>query len=210
VWLDIGHILFVTSLFAALLAFHNTVARYAFALGRERVLPAWLGTTGRHNSAPKWGSVTQTVLAAVVLVIYAGFGLDPIVYLFFWLTVLGGLGVLILMTATSAAVVFFFGRRYDNRSDVGIWSRFVAPFIAFLGLGYVLFLTVDQFATLLGLPDPHSPWRWVLPASFAAAALAGMLWAVIIKLTRPAVYASIGLGANRVTTPDVMPVGGVR
>jgi amino acid transporter len=209
VWLDIGHILFVTSLFAALLAFHNTVARYSFALGRERVLPAWLGTTGRHNSAPKWGSLTQTMLAAVVLVIYAGFGLDPIVYLFFWLTVLGGLGVLILMTATSAAVIFFFSR-YHNRRDVGIWSRFVAPFTAFVALVYVLFLTIDQFAVLLGLPDPHSPWRWMLPASFAAAAGAGMLWAVIIKLTRPEVYASIGLGANRVTTPDVMPVGGVR
>ena len=32
-------LLFATSLFAALLSFHNAVARYAFALGREGVLP---------------------------------------------------------------------------------------------------------------------------------------------------------------------------
>jgi amino acid transporter len=41
--LDVGHVLFVTSLFASALAFHNTAARYFYALGREHVLPARLG-----------------------------------------------------------------------------------------------------------------------------------------------------------------------
>ena len=39
---DIANVLFLTSVFAALLSFHNSVARYLFALGRERVLPAVL------------------------------------------------------------------------------------------------------------------------------------------------------------------------
>ena len=38
-WGDTASLLFATSLFAALLSFHNAVARYTFALGRERVLP---------------------------------------------------------------------------------------------------------------------------------------------------------------------------
>ena len=37
---DIATVLFVTSLFAALLSFHNSVARYFFSLGREGVLPS--------------------------------------------------------------------------------------------------------------------------------------------------------------------------
>ncbi len=41
--------LFLTSLFAAALAFHNAVWRYIFALGRENVLPATLGRTGGNN-----------------------------------------------------------------------------------------------------------------------------------------------------------------
>ena len=41
---NIANVLLITSVFAALLWFHNTVARYLFALGRERVLPAVLGT----------------------------------------------------------------------------------------------------------------------------------------------------------------------
>ena len=41
-----AQLLFLTSLFAAALAFHNVVWRYVFALGRENVLPAALGRTG--------------------------------------------------------------------------------------------------------------------------------------------------------------------
>lgn len=197
-WVNVGHLLFITSLFAALLAFHNTVARYAFALGRERVLPAWLGTTGQHNSAPKWGSLTQTMLAAAVLAGYAVSGLDPFVYLFFWLTVLGGVGVLILMTFTSIAVVAYFARP-ERRMGVNTWNWVVAPILATLMLAYALYLTVDQFAVLLGLPDPHSPWRWTLLASFGAVAGLGMLWAVVLKITSSDIYAKIGLGAASVT-----------
>ena len=36
---DIANVLLLTSVFAALLSFHNTVGRYLFAAGRERVLP---------------------------------------------------------------------------------------------------------------------------------------------------------------------------
>ncbi|GAA4263747.1 APC family permease [Dactylosporangium darangshiense] len=203
-WLDVGHILFVTSLFAALLAFHNTVARYSFALGRERVLPAWLGSTGRNN-APTWGSITQTVLAGAAIVVYAATGVDPIVYMFFWLTVLGGLGVLILMTATSIAVIAFFARR-ANRTDIGLWSWVVAPAGATAALLYVLWLTLTKFDVLLGITDPGSPWPVILPASFAVAALLGAIWALLIKLTRPSTYATIGLGADSATaTPTAAP-----
>ena len=194
VWLDIGHALFITSLFAGLLAFHNTVARYAFALGRERVLPGWLGTTGRHNNAPKWGSICQTVLAAVVLTVYAVLKLDPIVYLFFWWTTLGGIGVLVLMVATSIAVVVFFARR-AHRAGVGAWSRVVAPVLAVATLGYVLWISIDQIHVLLGTA-PGSRWNLAWPLSFVAFAVAGILWAAVIRLRSPQTYATIGLGAN--------------
>ncbi len=42
---DVLHVLFVTGMFAALLSFHNVVARYAFAMGREGLLPATFGRT---------------------------------------------------------------------------------------------------------------------------------------------------------------------
>jgi amino acid transporter len=53
-----AQLLFLTSLFAAALAFHNTTWRYMFALGRENVLPTALGRTGRNN-IPKAASLTH-------------------------------------------------------------------------------------------------------------------------------------------------------
>ncbi|HKX24252.1 MAG TPA: hypothetical protein VJM46_03360 [Candidatus Saccharimonadales bacterium] len=167
-------------------------------IGLGAALLGELGMTGQHNNAPKWGSITQTILAGVVLTIYAATGLDPIVYLFFWWTVLGGLGVLILMAATSVAVVAFFARR-DSRAGVGLWSRVVAPVIATAALLHVLWLTLTQFDVLLGITDPNSPWPVILPSLYGGAALVGIIWALIIKLRQPVTYAIIGLGANSAT-----------
>ncbi|WP_432834060.1 APC family permease [Dactylosporangium sp. CA-092794] len=195
IWLTLGHALFITSLFAALLSFHNTAARYSFALGRERVLPAWFGLAGRRFRAPLWGSITQSLLALVVLIVFAATGLDPFVNLFFWWTVTGGFGVLILMTFTSLAVVVYFLRyRTGEAAQVPSWRRFIAPMIGFLVLLAVLIVTVQEYDTLLGVPAGNR-WRWIFPAAFVAAAALGAGWAAVLRATRPAVYRGIGQGA---------------
>ena len=74
---DIATLLFCTSLFAASLSFHNAVSRYFFALGRARVLPSVFGRT-RRNGAPYIGSLTQTLIAAVVIFIFWQSDNDPV------------------------------------------------------------------------------------------------------------------------------------
>jgi amino acid transporter len=189
---QIGYVLFLTSVFAALLAFHAAVARYQFALGREGILPSAWGRTHPRTGAPTLGSVTQSLLALGVLVAYNAGGADPLVYLFAWLTVLGGLGVLILMWAASAAVLAFFVR---NRRLENAWRAKIAPALAFLLLTGVL------TATLIGLPDmlqvgPHSPLRWLIPPAYGVIALLGLVWGLITRATRPEVYAAIGRGTD--------------
>ncbi|MFG1872087.1 APC family permease [Micromonospora arborensis] len=193
----IGRVLFITSLFAALLSFHHTVARYLFALGRERVLPGVLGRTSRRTGAPKAGSITQSALAVAVLIGYAVANADPIVHLFFWVTVTGGLGLLVLMTATSAAVIGFFARLNHNE---GPWRALVAPLIATVALLAILVVTVNEFDTLLGV-DPHSPLRWLFPAAYAAAAVVGLVWALILRRSASHIYEAIGLGADSAAAP---------
>ena len=199
----LGHLLYATSLFAAMLAFQNIAARYFFALGREGVLPRRLGRTSPKTKAPTSGSWLQSAIAFVGIGIYAAQGWDPFTHMFFWLTVLGGFGVLILMTATSLAVVFYF-RSPRRRADVGTARGIIAPALASLALGAVLWFTLDQFAALLGV-DPTSPLRWQLPAAYAAAAALGFLWALLLRAIKPDVYAQIGHGATRSITvePDV-------
>lgn len=201
--ITLGQLLFVTSLFAALLAFHNTAARYFYVLGREGVLPSAMGRTSPKTRAPISGSLLQTVIAFVVIATYAVAGWDPFTRMFFWLTVLGGLGVLILMTATSIAVLVYFTNA-RNRSDVGVGQGIVAPALAALALGTVLWVTLSQMPTLLGV-DPTDSLRWQLPGIFAVAAVAGLLWAFVLKARKPEVYAVIGLGAHSVineSTPE--------
>jgi amino acid transporter len=70
-----AQLLFLTSLFAAALAFHNCVWRYIYALGREGVLPAFLGRTG-PNSIPKAASLAQSLTALACAGRELGYQLD--------------------------------------------------------------------------------------------------------------------------------------
>jgi amino acid transporter len=104
IWGTAAALLFATSLFAALLSFHNAVARYAFALGREGVLPSVFGRVNSRTGAPWVASLTQSVLALTIVLVFAIAAANPVLTLFTWLTNLGALGVLLLMAATSFAV----------------------------------------------------------------------------------------------------------
>ena len=193
VLVNVGYVLFMTSIFAALLAFHAAVSRYQFALGREGVLPRAWGYTHPRTGAPIVGSVTQSILAIIVLVIYRITGADPLVYLFAWLTTVGGLGVLILMWSASAAVVMYFHRNRDHPET--LWRSRIAPIIAFVLLSIILAATVIGLGDLLQV-EAGSIFHWLFPTGYLIFALAGFAWAVIMRSARPDVYAAIGRGAD--------------
>ena len=194
-FVDIGSVLFVTSVLAAAISFHNTVARYTFALGRERVFPVALGTTGRRSGAPIGGSIVQSLIGLVVIVLFIVFNLDPLLQLFYYGGNGGGFGILLLVTLTSLAVVFFFAR--DQRGE-SVLARIIAPVIAFLLLATIAYFAVDGFSDLLGVAE-DAPVAWIIPALYPAVGLLGVIYALILKSVRPDVYQSIGLGANTST-----------
>lgn len=188
----IGSALFVTSIVAALIAFHNTIARYIFALGRENVLPSFFGRTHPPTGAPIAGSLTQSAIALAVIVVYVVFGLDPLVQLFFTIGSFGGLGVLSLLAVTSISAFAFFHR---NPGLENAWRARIAPGIASVLLLIVLGLALINFDVVLGVA-PDSLIRWVLPAVYFVAAGLGLVWGLALRAKRPEVYANIGLGAQ--------------
>lgn len=193
---DIGRILFVTSVLAAMISFHNTTARYIFALGREGVLPEILGRTSPRTGSPRLGSLIQTALGLVVIVLYAIAGWDPLVRLFFWGGTAGGLGVLFLIATTSIAIIAYFLRHPAGET---VWRRLIAPVLAAVLLLIVVALALANFATLLGV-EPTSPLRWGIPLAYLVIAALGVAWALTLRHRRPTVYAAIGLGAKSATT----------
>jgi amino acid transporter len=186
-----AQVLFLTSLFAAALAFHNCVWRYMYALGRENVLPAALGRTGSNN-IPKAASLTQSVTGLAVIVAYAIGGWPPMADLFFWLGTSGGFGIILLLAVTSVAVIAFFAR--DARGE-NLWRRLIAPALAAIALTGIAVLAVQHYAILLGVPS-GDPAAWALPGSYAVVAVTGLGWGLILKARRPHRYAAIGLGAH--------------
>ncbi|TDL38135.1 APC family permease [Kocuria rosea] len=194
---DIAQVLFITSLLAALIAFHNAVARYFFSLGRESVLPRWLGAVGRTNHAPVAGSLTQSGLAVVLVTVFALIGrnselgpLFPVLTLFTWFVNAGAFGLVFLLAVTSAAVIGHF--RHDPGGH-SAWVRWIAPAVSAAALGAVFVLILVNFDVLIGAEGP-SPLVVVMPAIILATGVAGLAWGEYLRRHRPEVFAGVGSG----------------
>ncbi|OAH15702.1 APC family permease [Streptomyces jeddahensis] len=194
---DVLHVLFVTGMFAALLSFHNVVARYAFAMGREGLLPAAFGRTNNASGAPGTGSLLQTVISVVVVVAFAvtdsgpnGDPTAPVLHLFTWMGNIGALGVILLMAVASLAVIVFFARRGAARAQA--W-RLAASAAAGIALLVIAVYTVKDFDVLVG-SGPGSALSWVLPGIIALAAVTGLVQGAVLRARRPEAHARIGLG----------------
>lgn len=198
-WLSVVmSVLFVTSVFAALLAFHNAAARYFYALGRDGLLPRRLGRTHRRHSSPHVGSVAQTVIGAALVAVFAAWGADPVLTLFSWLTNVGTLGVIALMAMSSVAVTVFFCRR---ESPTGRLLRTrIAPAAAAAALFVVLVLAIVHFDVLTG---SKGMLRILLPSVIPAAACLGALRAWRLRRQDPVRYKGLGLGMSA-SSPQII------
>ncbi|MFD8523340.1 APC family permease [Streptomyces capillispiralis] len=194
---DVLHILFVTGMFAAMLSFHNVVARYAFAMGREGLLPAAFGRTTGTSGAPGTGSLLQTGVAAVLVVVFAltddkpaGDPTAPVLHLFTWGGNIGALGVIVLMAIASLSVVVFFVRR--GAAGAQAW-RLVTSGLAGIALLVIAGYTVRDFDVLVGA-GPGSSLSWVLPGVIGLALVVGLVQGAVLRARAPERHARIGLG----------------
>ncbi|MFF5499558.1 APC family permease [Streptomyces aquilus] len=194
---DVLHFLFVTGMFAALLSFHNVVARYAFAMGREGLLPRAFGRTTGSSGAPGTGSLLQTAVSAVIVIAFAvaddkptGDPTEPVLHLFTWGGNIGALGVILLMAAASFSVVVFFTRR--GAAGAQIW-RLVTSVIAGIALLVIAGYTVKDFDVLVGA-GPDSSLSWLLPGIIGASVVVGLVQGLYLRSRSPEAHARIGLG----------------
>lgn len=192
---DVANVLFITSLLAALIAFHNAAARYFFSLGRARVLPQFLAHTGKKNNAPVAGSLAQSSLALVLIIVFAiaGIGselgeLFPVITMFTWLTNAAAFGLVFLLAVTSAAVIGFF---WKDRRGYSSFVRLWAPGLAGIGLITVFVVVLANFDVMIGAEGP-SLLVIVMPAIILGSGLAGLIWGEVLRRTRPDVFHAIG------------------
>ncbi|MBC9724194.1 APC family permease [Streptomyces sp. TRM68367] len=170
---DVLPVLLATSLFAGILAFHNSANRYLFSLGRDGLLPRRLTALNGRRS-PWAAGVAQTVLAILLVMPFAVLGKDPVLTLFSWFSGVAVLGMMLLYLLTSVSVIVFFRR---SRADTRLWNTLIAPVLGALGIAGAIWLIVENFTTLIG-GDPAT--------------------ALLLQLTVPAVLL-LGVGAARLT-----------
>src|SRR5438552_10541376 len=132
----------ITGSFACGMAFHNTACRYFYSLGRERVLPAALGRTHPHWKSPHIASITQSVIAAVIVVLFAIFaGRDnpaqqAYVDLYGLMAIMGVIVILAVQALVSVAILRYFLQHHGT--DVHWWSTILAPIISYAGHALIL------------------------------------------------------------------------
>lgn len=141
-------VLFLVSIYAGMLAFHNSAARYFYATGRDGLLYGVLGTTHRIHQSPHMGSAFQTLIAAVVVLAFAAVGADPILQLFAWFSSLAALSLILLMALTSFAVMAYFRRHPEL--GLGVTRSLILPLLSGGALLCVLVVAVIHFDVLTG------------------------------------------------------------
>lgn len=179
-------LLIVTSVFAALLAFHNSINRYTYALARDGVLPPALGRTRAHNGTPWVAGLVQSILAALVVGGFAIAGADPYRQLLIWVNTPGVVGVVVLQILAAASVVVFFVRRGGADRP---WYAVPAGVVGGVLMLVFLVLIVVNIDVLTGADAAtNAVIVGVIPVAF----LAGLVLAEVLRRVRPAAYAGIG------------------
>lgn len=176
-------VLLLVSLFAAMLAFHNSATRYLYALGRARVLPFALART-RSSGAPQLAGIVQAAFAAVVAGLFALAGLDPILNLVPAMLGFGTLAVIVLQALAALSIVVFFRRRGDRRW----WSTLIAPGIGFLALSVIVVLAVVNFDIVAGSSEPAIR---LMPLLLVAAVIGGIGYGAYLRRRKPAIYSGL-------------------
>ncbi|NPT40998.1 amino acid permease [Paraburkholderia sp. 1N] len=178
--------LLLSSIFASILSFHNTIVRYIHSLAMEGILPPVLERLHPKYGSPFVASYMQTVSVLIPLLLYVWGGADPFNTVFSWTSALGTIGIVMLLAVTSVAVLAFFR---TTRQDTRVWHSMIAPVLGALGLFAIAAQLVANLDALSGTDNPVvRSFPWIV----AAVAVAGILIALVLRKKRPDIYHRFG------------------
>ncbi|WP_179756827.1 APC family permease [Kineococcus aurantiacus] len=177
-------VLVLTSVLASQIAFHNAVNRYAFTLAEDGLLPPALARAHPRFGSPARAGAAQSLLALLVVAVFALAGLDPYTQLVLLVNTPGAIGVLVLQAVTSVAVVVWLHRHGSVRPVV-----LRVAVVATVLLTAALVVLVENVALLTAAPTgTNVVLVAVVPVVFAV----GALTARALRSRRPDLHARIG------------------
>jgi amino acid transporter len=188
--------LIITGSFACGMAFHNTTSRYFYSLGREGLLPRALGRTHPKWKSPHIASVTQSCIAALIILgfaVFVGTG-DPlhIAYLQVYglMAVMGVIIILSVQALVSLSILIYYTKEHPE--EVHWWKTRIAPAISFVAQVIVIYLL---FKNLLFLGSGYHYAVWLGPIDLLVV-LIGIGGAFYLKHRNREKYESAGRLVN--------------
>ena len=185
-------VLFLGSMFAAVLSLHNVLTRYHHAMANARVLPHRVGAVHPRHGSPHVASIVQVATSGLAIIVLALIGFAP-ENIFAWFAGIGTLAIVILMAVTCLAVVVYFARTRLLRSP---WHTVIAPARGFLGLAVSAVLIAANFPLLVSDVDAEGNPAWgpisiTLVAVVVLAPVIGLVQAAVMRARAPEAYAQI-------------------
>jgi amino acid transporter len=185
--------LIITGSFACGMAFHNTTARYLYSLGREGLAPRALGRTHPRWKSPHIASIAQSVMAAIIIGLFAIFtgSNDPnsqaYLQLYGLMAVMGVIIILSVQAVVSLSVLVYYERYH--RDEAHWWKTRLAPLISFVSQAYVVYLLFTNIDFLGAGAYPYANWLGPIDA---VVVLAGVGVAFYYKRRLPAKFEQAG------------------
>ncbi|WP_262700708.1 MULTISPECIES: APC family permease [Streptomyces] len=188
VFTQLSYLFVTTSVLAALLSIHNVLARYLHNLGYDRAIPVYFAGVHERHSSPFRASALAAALCAAVLGMFVLAGKDGVT-LYAELTGLASVGVLVLMTFVSLAVIVWFARKGVPAGE-SLFTTFAAPGLACLALAGTTVLALLKFNLVVGGETPGQN-MWLVSIPLAGLAV-GLALAVFYKSRRRHIFDGLG------------------
>jgi amino acid transporter len=164
---------------AVLIAIHNANFRIFYAMGREGVLPRWLGKTHAVHKTPYTAIIGFSIFSAV-LTLLTGFMWGPQAA-FGNNGYFSSLGILPIFIVVNVLLVTFMWSRYRN--EFSWWRHGVLPI-----LGALIF-TVALYKSVVPLPAPPQD---VMPLAILIWVAIGFVVMLVIRSRDPSRLDTIG------------------
>lgn len=149
----VGHIfnwLLLISNFASWMAAHGMASRYLYSFARANLLPKAMERTNKAKS-PFIACCVNMVLGLGISFIMAACGLDPYSQVGAICSSIAIVGIMIMELIVCIAIIAYM-RKHNSEPGFGhnVFQTTIAPALAFVGMGYILYLVLSNFSLLTG------------------------------------------------------------
>lgn len=206
-----------TSTFASIIAFHNGMIRYLYAMGRERVLPGWFGKTHARWRSPYIASLVQSTFSFLVILFLAlviqhtnadgstsyalgiadgsNYQQTNGIASYGWLAIIGTMNFIVVYILVNIAAPFYAHRRKEFNAFTHVLAPLLSSLVLLIPLASFVFPAIPgpigSYFTGLGFFPTLFPLN-ILPIFPAIWLIIGWVFTAYLARTNPARFERLG------------------